>query len=276
MVAEKSAVESHYGRQGLGEIVLRALAAAGKDVENLTPADLAPIDEFHVRGRQATSELAARIGLTPNDRVLDVGSGLGGPSRLLAAEYGCKVTGLDLTADYCRVAQMLAEKLGLGGLVDYRQGDALALPFDDGQFDVVWSQHAAMNIADKARLYSEMARVVKSGGTVAIYDVLAGSGGPVIFPVPWATGPALSFLAEPAEWRRLLEGRGLEVIHWRDTTALGRQSFRAVVERNRKKGLGPLGLHVVMGTGFAEMTENQLLNLEQDRVVLIETVCRKR
>lgn len=276
MVAEKSAVESHYGRQGLGEIVLRALAAAGKDVENLTPADLAPIDEFHVRGRQATSELAARIGLTPNDRVLDVGSGLGGPSRLLAAEYGCKVTGLDLTADYCRVAQMLAEKLGLGGLVDYRQGDALALPFDDGQFDVVWSQHAAMNIADKARLYSEMARVVKPGGTVAIYDVLAGSGGPVIFPVPWATGPALSFLAEPAEWRRLLEGRGLEVIHWRDTTALGRQSFRAVVERNRKKGLGPLGLHVVMGTGFAQMTENQLLNLEQARVVLIETVCRKR
>ncbi|MEE8394962.1 MAG: methyltransferase domain-containing protein, partial [bacterium] len=198
------------------------------------------------------------------------------PSRLLAAEYGCKVTGLDLTEAYCDVAQMLAARLGLGGLVDYRQGDALALPFDDGQFDVVWSQHAAMNIADKARLYSEMTRVLKPGGTVAIYDILAGSGGPVIFPVPWAREPAISFLAEPAEWRRLLEGQGLEVIHWRDTTALGRDWFRGVVERNKKSGPSPLGFQVLLGPGFAQMAQNQLLNLEQDRVVLIETVCRKR
>ena len=163
-------VEAHYTRPGLGEAILAVLKAAGKDIDYLTPDDLAPVDEFHGGQRPATIRLAELVGFTGTERVLDVGSGLGGPSRYLASRYGCRVSGVDLTAEFCRVAELLTQRTGLVGRVDYRQGNALDLPFDDMSFDVVWSQNAAMNIADRERLYREMhqngrqARVARSRG----------------------------------------------------------------------------------------------------------------
>lgn len=130
----------------------------------------------------------------------------------------CTVTGIDLTDEYCRTAAMLSAKVGLTDLVDYRQGDATHLPFDDGVFDVVWTEHVAMNIPDKPRLYKEMNRVLKPGGTLAIYDVLAGPSGPVLFPVPWARTPDTSFLVQPNELRKLLEDAGFTISDWSDTT----------------------------------------------------------
>src|SRR5712691_7757937 len=155
-MASGQAVAEHYGRADLGAVILAALRAAGKDIDRLTPDDLAPVDEFHTRGRAATSDLARLLALTGDERVLDVGSGIGGPSRYLAKTFGCRVTGLDLTPEFCRVAGMLAERTGLAGKVDYRQGDALAMPFADRSFDVAWSQNAVMNIADRDRLYGEI------------------------------------------------------------------------------------------------------------------------
>src|SRR5713101_7531956 len=102
-------VQGHYGRQDLAEVIWAALTAAGQDLDRLKPEDLAPVDEFHIRGREATIELASQVGLNSNHKVLDVGSGVGGASRYLAAAYGCQVIGLDLTAEYCRVAQSLAD-----------------------------------------------------------------------------------------------------------------------------------------------------------------------
>jgi SAM-dependent methyltransferase len=267
-------VANHYTHGGLGEAILQALAAAGKDPDRLKPKDLAPVDEFHVRGREASLELAALAELGPESRVLDVGCGIGGPSRLLAAEFGCRVTGIDLTEEYCRVAAMLAERTGLAERVDYRQGDALAMPFEDGSFDVVWSQHAAMNIADKAALYAEMRRVSKPGGRLAIYDMLAGTGGEVIFPVPWAREPAYSFLCTPEELRGVLGASGFEELHWRDTTAQGRDAFRARVSAAERDGPPPLGLHLLLGPEFGRMAKNTLRNLEENRIAVIETVWR--
>ena len=140
-------VARHYTQGDLGAAVLKALRAAGKDLDRLTLEDLAPVDEFHVRGRAATMELGAGLELTPAMHVLDVGSGIGGPSRHLAAAYGCRITGLDLTEEYCRVATMLAERVGLAAQVSYRQGNALAMRFDDGTFAAAYTQHVAMNIA---------------------------------------------------------------------------------------------------------------------------------
>ena len=167
-------IRQHYATPDLGTQILLALENAGKDINDLKPEDLAPVDEFHIRGREATLELAGEVGLGPNMHVLDVGSGLGGSSRCIAGEFGCRVTGIDLTDEYCRTAPMLAERVGLSNLVTYRQGDALDLPFQDASFDVVWTQHAAMNIRDKATLYREMFRVLKAGGALAIYEILAG------------------------------------------------------------------------------------------------------
>src|ERR687898_826328 len=141
------AVESHYGRKGLGDRFLDALKEAGVDVDNLQPDDLAPVDEFHLRGREATDELAELAGIGADDSVLDVGSGVGGPARRIASTRGATVTGVDLTEEFCEVATMLSERTGLGDKVEFRHADALELPFDEGSFDVVWTQHTAMNIA---------------------------------------------------------------------------------------------------------------------------------
>lgn len=270
------AIQAHYTRTQLGDAILAALAAAGKDTSRLSHEDLAPVDAFHIRGRAATLELARAAGLHAGMRVLDVGSGIGGTSRCLAREFGCQVTGIDLTDEYCRTATLLTAKVGLGDLVQFRQGDAADLPFEDAAFDVVWTEHVAMNIADKPRLYREMHRVLKPGGTLAIHDVLAGPGGPVLFPVPWAHSPETSFLASPAELRTLLEGAGFEVRSWVDSSDAGRAWFVALAERIQRDGLPPLGIHLLLGPDFQAMAQNQRRNLEEERILLAQVVATRQ
>ncbi|MDP6574796.1 MAG: methyltransferase domain-containing protein [Rhodospirillales bacterium] len=268
-------VARHYEKADIVAVIEGALRAAGKDPANLEPADLAPVDEFHVRGRTATKELAGRLGVDGTMHVLDVGSGLGGPSRLLAAEYGCRVSGIDLTAAYCEAAAVLAGWVGLDGLVSYRQGDALDLPFDDNAFDAAWTIHAAMNISDKPRMYAEVRRVLRPGGRFAVYDVLQGAGGEAFYPAPWARHPSISFLVTPDELRALLAEAGFAITGWRDTTELGRDWFRQVAARLSGGGPPPLGFHLLLGEGFAEMAGNQRRNLEENRIAMIEAVCEK-
>ena len=274
--AQDENIQGHYERQGLEQVILDALTAAGKDIQHLKLEDLAPVDEFHIRGREATRELASQINLDANHKVLDVGSGIGGASRYLASAYGCQVTGLDLTEEYCRVAQSLADRLGLAASVTYRQGSALDMPFEDHSFDVVWTQHAVMNIPDKPKLYAEIARVLKPEGHFAMYDVLAGPISPVIYPVPWATDESISALSTPEELRQLLQASGLKILNWRDTSELGREWFKEVATKLQQQGGSPaLGLHVLMGPDFRSMAQNQVRNLLEQRIVLIECVAQK-
>ena len=198
-------VESHYASRSLVDVVLAALDAAGLP-PRLAAADLAPLDQFHARGLEATKELAALAGIDATSRVLDVGSGIGGPARYLAESLGCQVVGIDLTAEYCRLAEALTARAGLAGKVEFRTANALDLPFGDGEFDTVWTQHVAMNIADRPRLYREMARVLKPGGKLAFYDAVAIPGAEPLFPVPWARDPSTSFLLD-AEATRARAGK---------------------------------------------------------------------
>jgi len=269
------AVKTHYCRPGLAEAILAALEESGADIQRLSLEELAPIDEFHIRGRAATLELAQAAGLRSTMRVLDVGSGIGGTSRCLAKEFGCRVTGIDLTDEYCQVASMLTAKVGLDGLIDYHQGDATNLPFEDNEFDVVWTEHVAMNVPNKRRFYSEMYRVLRPGGTLAIYDVLAGSSTPVLFPVPWARTPDTSFLVSPEELRELLRDSGFTVSDWKDTTAEAREWFVNLAERIRREGFPALGFHLLMGQDFRAMAQNQGRNLEEGRISLGQIVSVK-
>ncbi len=268
-------VTEHYGRQDLAAEILGALERAGKDLSRLRPDDLASIDEFHIRGREATAELGRALGLDPGTTVLDVGSGLGGPSRHLADLYRCRVVGLDLTEEYCRTATVLADRVGLGGTVEYLQGSALDIPLPDASFDRVYTQHVAMNISDKRRFYAEVARVLKPGGLFGLYDLLEGPGGPVHFPVPWARDPATSFLAAPEDLRDLLSGSGFDIIGWRDTSAEGRAWFQQLRERIERDGPPTLGFHLLLGPEFREMARNQVRNLEEQRILPTEVICRK-
>lgn len=273
--AVNDAIQMHYARSDLGNVILAALERAGKDVKHLTLEELAPVDEFHIRGRAATLELARACGLNSSHRVLVVGSGIGGTSRCLAKEFACRVTGIDLTEEYCNAAVLLSAKVGLADLVDFRQGDATNLPFDDASFDVVWTEHVAMNIPDKSRLYREMRRVLKPGGTLAIYDILAGPSDPVLFPVPWARTPDTSFLAQPDELRGLLDDAGFKVKQWSDTTDAARTWFVALAEKIRSEGLPPIGFHLLLGADFPVMAQNQRRNLEEGRIVLAQIVASR-
>jgi SAM-dependent methyltransferase len=165
------------------------LKRAGKDLSALTTSDLATIDEFHVRGRTATLELAERLALDNNSHVLDIGSGLGGPARTVAEASGSRVTGIDLTPEFCEAAKLLSDWVSLGDRVTFLQGDATSLAFGNDTFDAAMTIHVAMNIARKDKMYAEAKRVLKSGGTFAVYDILHGEGGEVLFPVPWPRTP---------------------------------------------------------------------------------------
>lgn len=267
-------VEQHYSTNKTLNAIREALEAAGKDIADLRPEDLAGVDEFHIRGREASLDLAAQLAPTRDTHVLDVGSGVGGPSRLLAANYGCRVTGIDLTAGFCEAATAMADWVGLGDLVDYEQGDATAMPFDDAFFDAAWTQHVAMNIAAKDRLYAEVRRVLKPGADFAVYDVMRGDGDEVLYPVPWARTPEISHLVTPDEAQALLETAGFEIVERRETTELGLQWFVAMGERMAKSGPPPLGLHLLLGPEFRDMAGNMRRNLEEGRIATVEIIAR--
>lgn len=264
-------VADHYATTGLLDRILAALRAAGKDLDRLTIDDLAPIDEFHSRRRKATEELARMLAPTATDHVIDIGSGIGGPARYLAATHGCRVTGVDLTPEFVATASALTERLGLGDRVAFQVGSALALPFPDASFDLAWTQNVAMNIADRAAWYQEIRRVLKPGGRLAIQDVAQGAGGPLTFPVMWADRAGISFLRTPEETRALLEQAGFRVLRWVDNTDTALAENAA--ERARLAGAPPappiLGIHVVVGPTFRQRVRNANTAQEEGRTRLI-------
>jgi ubiquinone/menaquinone biosynthesis C-methylase UbiE len=265
-------VEHHYSLNELLDSILRALAATGKDIDSLVPADLAPVDEFHIRGLEATRELAARTGIDAGMRVLDVGCGIGGSARHLAAERGCHVTGIDLTRDYIEVATALAERTGLANRVTFDHGSATELPYEPDSFDIVWTEHVQMNIANKAAFYGEIARVLKPGGHLLFHDIFSSGGSEPWYPVPWAGDTSISFLARADTLPDILETAGLQMLEWEDRSEDSLAWFRNVVARVRAHGPTPLGLHLLMGASALPKFENLIRNLQESRITVIQSV----
>jgi sarcosine/dimethylglycine N-methyltransferase len=261
-------VRDHYRATGLAERLKIALGTLGPGDHLLAPQQLGTLDQFHTRGLTATAELAGLAGITAEMSVLDVGSGVGGPARFLAATYGCRVTGVDLSEPFVEAARYLTERTGQGALVSFQPGSALALPFDDGCFDAVLLQHVAMNIADRARLYRELRRVLRPGGRFATYDVVLNGGEPE-YPVPWARTSATSFLLTAGATREAIEAAGFRVVAWRDDTELAKNWIGQL----RSSGPPPaLNLGVVMGPDFAELSASLGRNLMQGRIGILTAV----
>ena len=274
MERHTQSITDHYRRDGLAEIIREALAKDGKDLDNLTIDDLAPVDEFHTRGREATVELAEFAGIEPGMRVVDVGSGLGGPARYLAQTYGCTVAGVDLSEEFCRTATMLAEMTGLADKVSFQHASALDMPFEDASFDLAWTVQIQMNIADKARFYGEIFRVLEPGGRFVFQDILQGPGGPIRVPTPWASEPGMNFLYSPAKLSDLLTDVGFEQIEWRDRTDAHREWYDHQPEATGKP-MPKLSIHLVLGPEAGEKRRNTRQNLLEDRIAYVQAILCK-
>jgi ubiquinone/menaquinone biosynthesis C-methylase UbiE len=205
-------------------------------------------------------------------RALDVGGGLGGPARTLASEFGCTVEVLDLTEEFCRAGEVLTARTGLSDLVSFRHGNALEMPYPDASFDVVWTQHSSMNIADKERLYVEIHRVLRPGGRLALHEIMAGPTSPIHLPVPWAREPSISHLQPPGTVRSLIAATGFNEVAWVDETASATEWFHQRLPATTSEGPPPLGLHLLLGPDFGEMFRNQVLNLSEGRISAIQAV----
>jgi ubiquinone/menaquinone biosynthesis C-methylase UbiE len=267
-------VASHYGENlKLADAIAEKLRSVGKDLNKLAAADLAMVDEFHIRGRKATLELGEKMNLNAGSHVLDIGSGLGGPARTLADVYGCRVTGIDLTQAFCDAATAMSDWVGLGGRVSFRQGDATNLPFENRTFDAAMTIHVAMNIAAKDKMYLEARRVLKPSGIFAVYDVLQGEGGEVLYPVPWAHDPSISHVATPDEMKTLLSGAGFKLLETQDSTEESQSFFEKMTTQMAKTGTSPVVWQLFLGDDFPTMARNQVRNVTERRIRTVTYIC---
>jgi ubiquinone/menaquinone biosynthesis C-methylase UbiE len=270
-------VSRHYSRGHLRDRLNKALAEDGIDPGHLSIEALAPYDQFHGRGLEATVEIADQLQIEPGDHLLDIGSGFGGPARYFAHRFGCEITGIDLTAEFCDVARDLTRALGLERWVKFELGNALAMPFASGRFDGAYSMNVSMNIADKGALYREIHRVLKPGAWLMLSEIAKGAGGDLDYPTPWASSAHTSFLSTPEETRSGLLTAGFDVVRLHSTLdralVFGARS-RAMVERGEKPP--HRAVQLIHGETATQAMANTARGLSESRIVPIEVLATKR
>ena len=267
MINDTGAVRERYAMSGILDRVIGFLHERGIDPERPSYQDFFPFDQLHGRGIEATREHLERAGINSSMNVLDLGCGVGGCSRVIAATCGCRVTGIDLTPQFIEVAQELTRRCGMANGIEFRQGNALDLPFAEGTFDHVWCHNVTMNIQDKRKLASEVARVLKRGGRFSCSENAQGPGGALIFPLPWATDAAASFLVTPAMMLRALEEGGLRISEEVDLSDLW-IAFLKEMRARAERGDPPLNAnHVIMGDDIGERVKNAGRCAMEKRVV---------
>jgi ubiquinone/menaquinone biosynthesis C-methylase UbiE len=273
-MSTEGTVAKHYGRGQLEEAILAAVARESKNPESLTAVDLAAVDEFHVGGLEAPQELAKNMELRAGMRLLDVGSGIGGPARYFAREHGCKVTGVDLTEEFVLVAESLTRRTKLDGLAEFRQGSALQLPFEAGTFDGAYMIHVGMNIADKGGIFREVRRVLKPAGLFTVFDIVRAGEGAIRYPVPWASGEESSFVGRRKDYRDALQNAGFEIAQERGRVAFGIEFTERVIARMAQGGPPALGLHLLMGEKTPIMIRNVLTMMKEGVLEPVEFYAR--
>ncbi|KRB33053.1 SAM-dependent methyltransferase [Mesorhizobium sp. Root695] len=278
MATMEPGIARHYDISGLEERIIAALADTGVDVAHLRAGDLEAADEFHIGGVAATKELVNQMDLKPAIKLLDIGSGIGGPARFVANNAGAEVTGIDLTQSYVDIATSLSKRTGMAGKTRFVQGSALGMPFADDSFDAAIILHVGMNLPDKAKLMSETARVLKPGGVFAVYDVMRLKDGALTYPLPWATDETMSFVATPDDYRSAATAAGFSVTAERPRGAFAIKFFaevRARMTAAQAEGKKPPpGVGLIMGEDARTKIANLTAALEGGILAPVELILR--
>jgi ubiquinone/menaquinone biosynthesis C-methylase UbiE len=248
-------VAAYYTRGMLEQKILEALRSTGKNIETLSTRDLDALDNLHLGAREAIEGLAGFMGLTAGMHLLDVGCGIGGPARYFA-ERGCQVTGLDLTQEFVDVAVSLTRLLKLEQKAHFQQGSALEMPFPSGTFDGAYMIHVGMNVEDKAGIFREVARVLKTGGRFAIFDIMGNGNDELEFPLPWAVDATTSFVRSVEDYRQALERAGFRIEHQRGRRQFAVEFMQKMRERAAAGAPPVLGVHILMGEQAPLLLEN--------------------
>ncbi len=268
-------IYGYYSPNDLYNRIIGGLNELGKELSAVTLDDLQPVDEFHIRGHAATNELIELSGFTSDMHILDVGCGVGGSTRRLAHETGCRATGIDLSDEYIDAAERLTLLLDMHERVKFHAASALELPFDDNTFDGAWSIQMNMNVEDKLGWLKELHRVLKPGGRAVLYEVCGHKNTPVHFPVPWAQDGSMSFLMPPEPFRDVVTAAGFDVEVWNDKTDLAQKAFAHMQEPVGEPERPELGVHLLVGNDILTKAYNLHRNLDEERVSLIEAVAAK-
>ena len=270
------AVAEHYSQEELLSAIHNGLTALGKTIDTVSIDDLAPVDEFHIGGRPATRALLDQLDLSSDKTVLDIGCGLGGTSRFIAATYESRVKGIDLTPAYVKTGSELCKWVGLEDRVELKQGNALQTGFDDASFDAACMLHVGMNIPDKHKLFAEINRVLRPGGQIAIYDIMRASDEPLAYPVPWASVVDTCVMSSPEHYRHALEVSGFEIVNVRDRTEFATDFFEMLKKNAAARGgPPPIGLHLVMGKATPDKVANMIKNVTTGKAAPTEMIARK-
>ncbi|OUR78154.1 hypothetical protein A9Q75_13900 [Colwellia psychrerythraea] len=268
-------IHSYYSPNNLYNKIIAGLNNLGIDLSNVTPNDLQPVDEFHIRGDIATKELIELANFTPDMHILDVGCGVGGSTRRLSHETGCHVTGIDLSDEYIDAAERLTQLLKMQDRVKFKVGSALELPYADNTFDGAWSIQMNMNVEDKLGWLKEMYRVLKPGARAVLYEVCGHEDKAIYFPVPWAQDSSMSFLIPKESFRDIIASTGFKIEVWNDKSDLAQKAFARVKEPQGESALPELGLHMLIGNDIKTKAYNMRLNLDDERISLIEILAEK-
>lgn len=271
-----AAIDRHYGSANLTERILDALSEAGKDIDNLRREDLSGFDEFHAGGLGATREMALFAEILPEDTVLDVGSGIGGPARTLASEFCCTVTGIDITTSFCDAARELSRRLDMADKVEFVCADAVEMPLQSERYDVVWAQYSLPNIERQHTLFQQVYRVLKPGGSFVFETLCQGPTGEIYLPVFWAAEPQNNYIQIPADTRRDLIAAGLSEIAFEDVTEhVLIAARRRLASAQTQEGASALWLGLVVPRDARVKMENSIRNSEEGRTMVFRGHFRK-